>query len=83
MTTQTIRKSGNASIVSIPKRFLELLGLHIGDELDIDIKNEQIILKAHKEETLESMLELSDKDSFKVIEEDAEWLNSSTKGLEI
>ena len=78
-----IRKSGNANIISIPKKILSLLGLNVGDQLDIGVENEKIILKANKEETLESLLAKSDKDSFKITEEDREWLNAKPKGMEI
>ncbi|QIV96221.1 antitoxin ChpS [Allofrancisella inopinata] len=82
MTTLTIRKTGNAAGINIPKKILKLLNLHIGDELDLNIKDEQIILKPHHEElTLEQLLAESDKDSFRVTPEDEEWLNP--KGMEI
>lgn len=83
MATQIIRKSGNASIVSIPKKFLELLGLDVGDEIDIDVKDKQITIKPHKIETLESLLANSDKESFKVLDEDRDWLDAKPKGMEI
>ena len=82
MTTQTIRKSGNANIISIPKKLLGMLNLHVGDRLDINIKDDQIILEAHKENTLEYLLDHSDKDNFSVSQEDKEWLGSN-KGMEI
>ncbi|WP_440137268.1 AbrB/MazE/SpoVT family DNA-binding domain-containing protein, partial [Francisella philomiragia] len=45
---------------------LKILNLHVGDELDIDVKNNEIVLKPHTSElTLESLLEQSDKNSFK------------------
>ncbi|MBK2026537.1 AbrB/MazE/SpoVT family DNA-binding domain-containing protein [Francisella philomiragia] len=66
MTTLTIRRTGNANTVSIPKKILKILNLHVGDELDIDVKNNEIVLKPHTSElTLESLLEQSDKNSFK------------------
>lgn len=84
MTTLTIRRTGNANTVSIPKKILKILNLHVGDELDIDVKNNEIVLKPHADElTLESLLEQSDKNSFKITKEDEEWLNTKTKGLEI
>ncbi|AJJ48323.1 AbrB/MazE/SpoVT family DNA-binding domain-containing protein [Francisella tularensis subsp. novicida] len=84
MTTLTIRRTGNANTVSIPKKILKILNLHVGDELDIDVKNNEIVLKPHTSElTLESLLEQSDKNSFKIIKEDEEWINTKSKGLEI
>ncbi|MEY8768793.1 AbrB/MazE/SpoVT family DNA-binding domain-containing protein [Francisella philomiragia] len=84
MTTLTIRRTGNANTVSIPKKILKILNLHVGDELDIVVKNNEIVLKPHTSElTLESLLEQSDKNSFKIIKEDEEWINTKSKGLEI
>ena len=82
MATLTIRRSGNAAGINIPKKILKLLNLHIGDELDLDIQKDKIILKPHHEDlTLEQLLSDSDKDSFKVTPEDKQWLSS--KGMEI
>jgi antitoxin ChpS len=82
MATLTIRRSGNAAGINIPKKILKLLNLHIGDELDLDIQKDKIILKPHHEDlTLEQLLSDSDKDSFKVTPEDKQWL--SPKGMEI
>ena len=82
MTTLTIRKNGNAVGISIPKKILKLLNLHIGDEVDLDVQDDQIILRPHHEElTLEQLLAESDKNSFKVTSEDKQWLGS--KGMEI
>ena len=59
-----------------------MLNLHIGDELDLDIQDDQIILKPHQDDlTLEQLLAESDKDSFEVTPEDKQWL--SPKGMEI
>lgn len=82
MATLTIRRSGNAAGINIPKKILKLLNLHIGDELDLDIQDDQIILKPHQDDlTLEQLLAESDKDSFEVTPEDKQWL--SPKGMEI
>jgi antitoxin ChpS len=82
MATLTIRRSGNAAGINIPKKILKLLNLHIGDELDLDIQKDKIILKPHHADlTLEELLADSDKDSFKVTQEDRQWLTH--KGTEI
>ena len=70
MNTQTIRKSGNASIISIPKKLLELLNLHVGDKVNIDVKDKKIVLTPDNNMTLEQMLDASPSESFKVIEDD-------------
>ena len=84
MTTLTIRKTGNANTVSIPKKILNMLNLHVGDKLDIDVNQDQIILQAHNDDLdLISLLNESENGSFKLTTEDSEWLNTSAKGLEI
>lgn len=83
MATLTIRKTGNAVGISIPKKILKLLNLDVGDELDFDIKHDKIILKPHQEdESLEQLLAESEKSSFKLTSEDKQWLGSN-KGKEI
>ena len=83
MTSVAIRQSGGASIVSLPKAIVKTLGLHIGSKLELSLKDNQIILTPIKEEeTLESLLAGSPKESFKVTEEDKEWLDDKPKGKE-
>ena len=83
MTALTIRKSGGANIVSIPKAILKALELHEGSVLDLSIEGHKIILTPISEElTLESVLKESPQKRLAITEEDKEWLNNKTKGKE-
>jgi AbrB family looped-hinge helix DNA binding protein len=84
MASVSIRQSGGANIVSIPKAIVNTLGLQVGSQLDLSIKNGQIILTPVEEEmTLESLLDGSPKECFKVTDEDKEWLEMPTVGKEV
>lgn len=84
MSSLSLRQSGGASIISIPKKILQMLDLHIGDKLDISIKDNKIILKpVHDTSTLQQLLAESPKESFKVLDEDQSWMTDKPKGKEL
>lgn len=57
MIQLSIRQSGGANIVSIPKLILNALNLHVGSTLDLSIINHTIVLTPVKETlTLEALL---------------------------
>lgn len=83
MTQLSVRQSGGANIVSIPKAVLHALGLHVGSALDLSIEDNKIILTpAPTEPTLTSLLEGSPRTSLKKSDEDKTWLNATYKGKE-
>lgn len=83
MATISIRRSGGASIVSLPKSILSTLGLDIGSKLDLSIDDGQIVLKPIEEElTLEDVLAGSPKERLQLLEEDRVWFDS-VQGKEI
>jgi len=45
---ETIMKISPQGQIRIPKKFMELLGIEIGDYLALDIENNQILLKPRK-----------------------------------
>ncbi len=84
MSEVSIRQSGGASIVSIPKAIVQTLSLSVGSKLDLSIKDNAIILTPLKESiSLEELLAGSPKECFKVTEEDREWLDAKPVGKEI
>lgn len=83
MTALTIRKSGGANIVSIPKAVLKALELHEGSILDLSIEEHKIVLTPISQElTLESVLKDSPQKRLAILDEDQEWINSKSKGKE-
>jgi len=84
MTAITIRQSGGANIVSIPKAIVNTLGLHVGSKLNLSIEDNKIVLTPIAEElSLEVLLAGSPKKCFKVTEEDREWIDAKPTGKEV
>ncbi len=85
MTAISIRQSGGANIVSIPKVIIKTLGLKLGSKLNLTIQDNKIILTPITEEddTLISLLEGSPKECFRITNDDREWLNEQPVGKEI
>ncbi len=80
----TIRKSGGARIISIPKYSLEHLNLQEGDELECVTTVTGIKLTPITEEmTLDSLLAGSPKELLVMTDEDREWMNAGPMGEEL
>lgn len=45
---QKIIKVGTSAAVTLPKHSMEELGVHIGDQVHVDVKNETVIVRAAK-----------------------------------
>ncbi len=84
MSHISIRRSGGANIVSIPKAVLKSLGLHAGSSLDLSIENDRIVLTPVPEKTisLDALLSGSPADKLELNDEDKDWLNASPVGRE-
>ena len=83
MTQLSIRQSGGANIVSIPKAILNSLNLGIGSSLELSIVDHKIVLTPVNEQpTLEALLAASPKTKLTKTKEDREWLNSKSVGKE-
>ena len=84
MTTVTIRQSGGAEIVSIPKAIGKTLGLGVGSKLDLTIEDNKIILAPAEEVvSLDELLAASPKSAFKITDEDRDWLSAAPVGKEL
>ena len=83
-STLTIRKSGNASIVSLPKLLLEQIGVGIGDSFNATLQDGKIILEPSRVEelTLEQILEGITPETYQTAE-DQEWMNMRPVGKEL
>ncbi len=79
MTAVTVRQSGGADIVSIPKAIGKTLGIKAGSQLELSIEDNKIVLTPIKEsQDLASLLADSPKDCFAISEEDREWLDADS-----
>ena len=84
MTAVTVRQSGGAEIISIPKAIGNILGLHVGSKLELSIVDNKILLAPIDEElSLEELLAKSPKECFRVTDEDREWIDALPAGKEI
>jgi antitoxin ChpS len=84
MTAISVRKSGGANIVSIPKTIIQTLGLHVGSKLDLSLEDNKIILTpiVETELSLEDLLAGSPKECFQVTDEDRQWIDAKPLGKE-
>jgi len=78
MTQISIRQSGDANILSIPKATLSLLDLHVGSCLDLRVEDNCIVLTPPSHEpTLEALLAGSPKKNLGLTDDDKEWLQDA------
>ena len=83
MTAISIRQSGGANIVSLPKAIVKTLGLQVGSKLDLSVEDQKIVLTPFKDSpSLESLLAGSPQDCFQVTDEDRAWLDAEPVGQE-
>ncbi|MCV6626463.1 MAG: AbrB/MazE/SpoVT family DNA-binding domain-containing protein [Cellvibrionaceae bacterium] len=84
MTTVTVRQSGGAEIVSIPKAIGKMLGLTVGAELELSVVDNKIVLTPLSDDTsLEALLAESPRENFSLNDEDREWLDAKPLGREL
>ena len=84
MTAISVRQSGGANIVSIPKKIVETLGLAVGSKLDLTIQDNKIVLTPIEDEpTLQELLDGSPRECFTVTDEDRTWINATPVGKEV
>ena len=83
MSQISIRQSGGANIVSLPKVILKTLGLHVGSTLELSIVDSKIVLTpVGQKPTLAELLHGSPKKKLQLTEEDREWVDEESKGKE-
>ena len=83
MSSVSVRQSGGANIISIPKAIVQTLGLEVGSKLNLSIKDNSIVLTPVEDSyILEELLAGSPADRFRVTEEDREWIDAKPVGKE-
>ena len=84
MSSVSVRQSGGANIVSIPKAIVKTLGLEVGSKLELSIQDNSIVLTPEKMNlSLEELLAGSPKECFKITQEDREWIDAKPVGKEV
>ena len=83
MRTSTLRQSGGSIIVSLPKVFLDRLGLKADTPVDIDVVDDKIVIarRSPGRTGLEARLAMCDFEQPMTADE-REWLDAPTVGDE-
>lgn len=83
MSTATLRAVGGSIVLAIPKRVLELLELHAGSQVDVNVQNGQLVIvpKLKPRYTLGELMAQCDF-SQPISQEEREWLDAPPVGLE-
>ena len=80
----SIRQSGGANIVSLPKSIVQALGLSVGSKLDVTLEDNRIVLTPTEDSiTLDQLLADSTKEDFVLSNEDRTWVDAKPVGKEI
>ncbi len=84
MSSVSIRQSGGANIISIPKAIVQTLGLDVGSKLNLTIQENSIVLTPIKDSlSLEELLAGSPKEAFSITQEDRDWIDEAPVGSDV
>jgi len=79
-----IRKWGNSAGTIIPAPMLHAAGIALGDKVNIEAKAGTLLMTLVDEPmTLENLLAGSPKKSFRVLQDDKDWIDAKPSGREI
>ena len=79
-----IRKWGNSAGTIIPVPMLDAAGIALGDKVNIEAKAGTLVMTLVDEPmTLEGLLADSPKKSFRILEDDQDWIDAKPSGREI
>ena len=83
MPSATLRTVGGSVVMAIPKRILELVQLHAGSRVNIDVQEGRLIIipERAKRYTLSQLLAQCDP-SLPLSAEEGEWVNAPAAGFE-
>ena len=79
-----IRKWGNSAGTIIPAPMLYAAGIALGDKVNIEARAGTLVMTLVDEPmTLEDLLADSPKKSFRILEDDQDWVDTKPSGREI
>jgi len=82
----TIKKWGNSLATRIPKAVADSAGLHLDQQVDIEVVNGKIVItpiEKKNEYKLDELLSQCKPSSMKIDKEDKEWLDDGPVGREV
>jgi antitoxin ChpS len=87
MPVTTLRASGGAVIMSVPKKLLEIVNLRAGSKVEIGVKGDTLVVnRARPSEpryTLEQVLSQCGPNAFRKSRADSDWLAGGPAGKEL
>lgn len=84
MSTATLRAVGGSTVMAIPKRLLELVGLQAGSQVSIDVQQGHlVVIPQHKKRYKLSDLLAQCDSSLPLTPEEQDWLGAPAVGLEM
>jgi antitoxin ChpS len=83
MPTANLRTVGGSIVMAIPRRLLELVGLHAGSQVNIDVQDGRLIVAPLRQNRykLSELLAKCDA-SLPITPEEQEWIDTPAIGLE-
>lgn len=86
MPVTTLRASGGAVVMSVPKRLLELVKLQVGSKVEIGVKGDALVVNPARQSmpryTLEQVLSRCGRNAFRKSRADSNWLADRPAGKE-
>lgn len=86
MPVTTLRASGGAVVMSVPKRLLELVNLQVGSKVEIGVKGDALVVNPARQSkpryTLEQVLSRCGRNAFRKSRADSSWLDDRPAGKE-
>lgn len=83
--TTKIKSWGNGSAIRLNKEILGALGVKIGDEVELSVKKQALIIRAKRRPTLEEMFRdyKGTPESYEIEYETRDWLEMRPAGKEL
>jgi antitoxin ChpS len=86
MPVTTLRASGGAVIMSVPKRLLEIVNLRVGSKVEIGVKGDALVVNPARQSkpryTLEEVLSRCGRNAFRKSRANSDWLADRPVGKE-
>jgi len=86
MPVTTLRASGGAVVMSVPKKLLEIVNLQVGSKVEIGVKVNALVVNPARQSkpryTLEEVLSQCGRNAFRKTSVDSDWLADRPVGKE-
>ncbi|HEV8145025.1 MAG TPA: antitoxin [Bryobacteraceae bacterium] len=85
MPSVTLRKSGGAVVMAVPRKILELVQLEVGSKVDLTVENGRVVISPERRPryTLTELLSKCRPGDLAPHKRDREWLRDPPRGKEI